>query len=121
MPSDISRLRNAMKQIVRDPFGGGEANAAATRLAAQNNDTDRTRHLSGETEAEPRSRNNMDPMAMQIMKHEKILPSGAGFASSDKVGVHRKTNINMADSVRDWMRPRRRMAELPLMITAPSL
>lgn len=45
--------------------------------------------------------NVLDPIIMQSMKHEKIIPNGGAFSEDGgvKTGVHKNTNIYIDDSI----------------------
>ena len=44
--------------------------------------------------------NVLDPIMMQSIKHEKIIPNGGEIvAPDDKTGVHKNTKIYMQDSM----------------------
>ena len=64
----------------------------------------------------------LDPIIMQSIKHENIIPNGGEtVAPDDKTGVHKNTKIYMQDSMILWINPRSNILRLDNIRWNPSL
>jgi hypothetical protein len=121
-PMAVSRTKNAPNdEILKIGEANGPAVTAHMAVQAAKMVADVCKVCPGVQSLAKSFEKKLEPIIMQTMKHEKIMPNGTSLSGTSITGVQRNTKMYMQLSMMLWTMPIHKTGRLDTIRLKPSL